>query len=160
MNVDLIFLHWPLNILRETLRMFPNLMGFEGFWRETPSPSSPSSWTSGRLADKSHMSFALSLCRSSGGEMGASYTETLQALWSPLPGLLLPGFRHHSPQRVPQPQVKDTLLSLGPDHTEMRHVASKTPGKAGQQQNSSVHLWGRASCAIRQSNDAMLILLL
>ncbi|KAI3365453.1 hypothetical protein L3Q82_010531, partial [Scortum barcoo] len=41
-----------------------------------------------------------------GGEMGASHSETLQALRQPLPGLLLPGLRHYSAQRVPQPQFK------------------------------------------------------
>lgn len=44
--------------------------------------------------------------------MGASNTEALQGLWGPLPGLLLPGLSHHSSQCVPQPQVKNALLSL------------------------------------------------
>lgn len=44
--------------------------------------------------------------------MGTSYTENLQALRQPLPGLLLPGLCHHFAQRLPQPQVKHTFFLL------------------------------------------------
>lgn len=47
-----------------------------------------------------------------GGEVGASHPQPDQAHREPLPGLLLPRLRHHPAQRVPQPQVKLTLLLL------------------------------------------------